>query len=132
MHSLTLLLALASSCILQCNGQLSPFEETLAAIRFVHLENDFQVFPFFRATSTTTERTVQETTGAAADEVEEEEEVEQEVNFFAVMTCFYINIKLQKRYSSVFQYSCIPRILIVEMQGEGLRHRDRSASEARC
>ena len=44
MHSLTLLLALASSCILQCNGQLSPFEETLAAIRFVHLENDFQVF----------------------------------------------------------------------------------------
>merc|ERR1711962_1246079 len=63
MHSLTLLLALASSCILQCNGQLSPFEETLAAIR---------------ATSTTTERTVQETTGAAADEVEEEE-VEQEV-----------------------------------------------------
>ena len=72
MHSLTLLLALASTCILQCQGQLSPFEETLAAIRFVHLENDFQVFHFFRATSTTTERTVQETTGAAADEVEEE------------------------------------------------------------
>merc|ERR1711981_1443331 len=58
-----ILLTITFSCSLQhINGQLSPFEETLAAIR---------------ATSTTTERVVQETT-TVADAVEAVEEVEQE------------------------------------------------------
>ena len=38
MRGFTFLLAL-SCCLLQCNGQLSPFEETLAAIRFAR-KND--------------------------------------------------------------------------------------------
>merc|ERR1712212_600562 len=60
MRGFTFLLA-SSCCLLHCNGQLSPFEETLAVIR---------------ATSTTTERAVPVTTDATdAVEVEEEQEV---------------------------------------------------------
>ena len=78
MRAFTFLLAF-SCCLLSCNGQLSPFEETLAAIRFAdkeRLSNNSSSKIIFRATSTTTERVVPVTTAATdAVEVEDEQEV---------------------------------------------------------